>query len=96
MSEMPTPEELRQTMSSVQDHHKRIRTIEEFLHFPNDIGPADHVTDHISMKENKKRTKDLQHQVVKSVIWATIVFLFSLLLIGLKDWVLTIGQGVVK
>jgi len=80
----------------IRDHHKRLRDLEEYHHFPEDIGPADHVTDHISIKAANKRKMDIQSQIIKSIIWAVMLFIIGLIGIGAKSWifsVLNVGTG---
>jgi len=63
-----------------------LQKIKEWLHFPPDIGPAEHVTDHVLMKEKKNRKTEIQSHVMKSLVVASLVFLFGLLILGAKQW----------
>jgi len=73
--------------SMVQGHHKRLKDIDEWLHFPPDIGPADHITDHVANKLSRIRKGDLTAFIVRSTIWTAILAAGTLIMIGVKQWI---------
>jgi len=88
VSEDISKEEWTQMKSAYQDHHKRLRDIEEYLHFPPDYGPADHVHEHVSNKLKEQRKAENQGQIIKSLTLATMLFILGLIGLGVKVWIL--------
>lgn len=87
MSEEITKEEWAQIKSAYHDHHVRIRNIEEYLHFPPDFGPSDHVHQHVTTKLQEERKADNQAQFIKSLFFVTMIFILGLVGLGVKVWI---------
>jgi len=80
-------EETKMAIAMVRDHHNRLRNIEEYIHFPPDYGPSDHVHHHVAAKLDEARRADNQAQFVKSAIFVSMLFLLGLIGLGVKVWI---------
>jgi len=66
-----------------------IKEIKRYLDFPNDIGPADHIQQHILFKIKNKRTADLVLTIIKAVVWIAVAAVGTLVAFGIRGWLLT-------
>jgi len=76
------------TKAMLSEHHKRLRDVEEFLHFGEEVSPAEHVTFHKMAAQNSKRKADNQAVFVRTLIFAATIFLIGLIGMGAKLWIL--------
>lgn len=72
----------------VQGHHKTLKEHGEWLHFPPDIGPADHIIDHVANKLASKRKGDMNAFLLRSTIWSIVIAVMTLVVMGAKQWIL--------
>jgi len=86
--EQPSRQEFNKLKDACEEQRSEIQKLKEWLHFPPDIGPAEHITDHVLMKAKNKRKIEIQSHVMKSLIVTALLFLLGLFVIGAKQWIL--------
>jgi len=71
---------------------KELSEVKEYIHFPPDYGPVDHVSYHIEAKIRKKNNADLLYALKKWFFILVLTAVLSIFGLGFDQW-LRVGGG---
>ena len=78
--------EQKEQNKKLADLEKELASIKEYIHFPPDYGPVDHVSYHIEAKIRKKNNAELFQAMKKWLLILVLTTMVTIFGLGLDKW----------